>query len=47
MPSSSASHEASTMLGATPTVVPLNIVVPAVPRVLADVRASVRRWLRA
>lgn len=33
--------------GATPTVVPLNIVVPAVPRVLADVRASVRRWLRA
>lgn len=31
--------------GATPAVVPLNITVPAVPRVLADLRASVRRWL--
>jgi serine phosphatase RsbU (regulator of sigma subunit)/anti-sigma regulatory factor (Ser/Thr protein kinase) len=30
-----------------PAVVPLNIVVPAVPRVLGDVRSSVRRWLTA
>jgi anti-sigma regulatory factor (Ser/Thr protein kinase) len=28
-------------------VVPLNIVVPALPRVLADVRSTVRRWLHA
>ena len=30
-----------------PAVVPLNIVVPAVPRTLSDVRATVRRWLHA
>ena len=33
--------------GVTPAVVPLNIVVPAVPRVLADIRSAVRRWLAA
>jgi anti-sigma regulatory factor (Ser/Thr protein kinase)/putative methionine-R-sulfoxide reductase with GAF domain len=31
----------------TLNVVPLNIVVPAVPRTLADIRSSVRRWLGA
>jgi anti-sigma regulatory factor (Ser/Thr protein kinase) len=29
------------------SVVPLNIVVPAVPRTLADIRSNVRRWLHA
>lgn len=33
-------------LGA-PTMVPVNIVVPAVPRALADIRSTVRRWLSA
>lgn len=33
--------------GVTPAIVPLNIVLPAVPRVLADIRSSVRRWLGA
>ncbi|MHC1563201.1 ATP-binding SpoIIE family protein phosphatase [Actinomycetospora sp. C-140] len=31
----------------TPDVVPLNIVVPASPRTLADIRSAVRRWLTA
>jgi serine phosphatase RsbU (regulator of sigma subunit)/anti-sigma regulatory factor (Ser/Thr protein kinase) len=31
----------------TPAVVPLNIVVPALPRALADIRSAVRRWLTA
>jgi anti-sigma regulatory factor (Ser/Thr protein kinase)/putative methionine-R-sulfoxide reductase with GAF domain len=30
-----------------PAVVPLNIVAPAVPRTLADIRSTVRRWLHA
>jgi anti-sigma regulatory factor (Ser/Thr protein kinase) len=32
---------------ATSAVVPLNVVVPALPRTLADIRATVRRWLNA
>jgi len=32
---------------ATSAIVPLNIVVPALPRTLADIRSTVRRWLNA